>query len=125
MISSDTYGKDPIKTNDIINRINILNNLGFTVVICRSGFYNDNITRLKMDRNYHGRLFFIVGSDALKRIIETTNFSNTYITPLTKTNFIHIKRPGTMDFKIHHQLTVFNLDAVFDYNVSSTMIRGD
>ena len=120
MISTETYKKDPIATADVIRRVNILNKLGYTVVVTRSGYYNENITRLRMDRNFLDQLMFVVGGDTLKKLVDLTDLTEPQ--PLIDVDYFCIKRPG-VEIPDFTPLNVLVEEAVFKVDISSTMVR--
>lgn len=70
MISQEIYQKGIVSHADMTSRVATLNALGFDVVVSKSGFFNQNISYIQ--QKFEQPIVFIVGTDTLNRIFEST-----------------------------------------------------
>lgn len=70
VISSSVYQKGWIQPDDLKNRVSILNDLGYSVIITKDGFFNKNTSYLR--RKFKQPIIYVVGSDTLNRILESS-----------------------------------------------------
>ena len=119
MISLDTYSKAKVDPSEIYKRIQILNRLGYHVIVNRVGFYNDSIKLVQNRTNRN--LVWVAGGDTINRLAEMTNPKIDQ--PVLTADFMVIKRP-TVD--LTENLPFGNVtvqEVVNETNISSTEIR--
>lgn len=70
MISAEIYGKGFVNSAELKSRVDDLNNLGYDVIVSRSGFFNTNIKYI--GNKFRQPIVFGMGSDTLIRIFQST-----------------------------------------------------
>jgi nicotinic acid mononucleotide adenylyltransferase len=70
VISSSVYGKGWINPTELKDRVKILNELGFSVIITKDGYFNKNTEYIR--RKFKQPIVYVVGSDTMNRILESS-----------------------------------------------------
>lgn len=70
VISSSVYQKGWIDPTEILHRTEILNDLGYSVIITKDGFFNKNTEYLR--KKFTQPIIYVVGSDTLNRILDSS-----------------------------------------------------
>jgi nicotinic acid mononucleotide adenylyltransferase len=132
------YNRDITKkicAENLLKRIQILNDLGYTVLIDCLGQYHYSYTSMLNNVNFKNiELNYIMGSDIIKRFLldedvyikeksnkNITDFNNKW----DKCNFHYVCRDGVCDVKKHINIDLLNVKHMdIHYNeISSTQIR--
>ena len=69
-ISVDTYDKGVLNINNLLRRLEMLKKLEIDVLLCKGKYYDDLLKHLRY--RYKGNVIFVLGSDTLERIIDST-----------------------------------------------------
>lgn len=70
VISSSVYQKGWIEPSEILHRAEILNDLGYSVIVTKDGFFNKNTQYLR--KKFKQPIIYVVGSDTLNRILDSS-----------------------------------------------------
>ncbi len=70
VISSSVYQKGWIESEDLKQRVETLNDLGYSVIITKDGYFNKNTAYIR--QKFKQPLIYVVGSDTLNRILESS-----------------------------------------------------
>lgn len=70
MISSSVYQKGWIDPKDLTSRLKILNELGYSVMITKDGYFHKNTEYIRA--KFKQPIVYVVGSDTLNRILESS-----------------------------------------------------
>jgi len=84
VISSSVYQKGWIEPIELKHRVEILNDLGYAVIITKDGYFNKNTEYIR--KKFKQPIVYIVGSDTLNRILES---SYNILNPRESERFIH------------------------------------
>jgi nicotinic acid mononucleotide adenylyltransferase len=84
VISSSIYQKGWVEPEDLKNRVAILNALGYSVIVTKDGFFNHNTEYIR--EKFNQPLVYVVGSDTMNRILES---SYNILNPRKSERFIH------------------------------------
>jgi nicotinic acid mononucleotide adenylyltransferase len=84
VISSSVYQKGWIEPSDLKKRVEALNALGYSVIITKDGYFNKNTSYIR--RKFKQPIVYVVGSDTLNRILES---SYNILNPRESERFIH------------------------------------
>jgi nicotinic acid mononucleotide adenylyltransferase len=81
MISLHTNYKDDNEIKDILKRVELINNLGYPVIVNRFGTFKDAIELLRSE-HFIGDINFVMGSDTFYRLVNDVNekFDNNRLT---------------------------------------------
>lgn len=74
-ISFDTYEKGTTQLDQIVMRVEMLNKLGYPVILFKDGYFANNVNYLRNERNLTGQIIFPLGSDTVNRIVK--HYENT------------------------------------------------
>jgi nicotinic acid mononucleotide adenylyltransferase len=123
-ISMDTFGKNVIFADEVLERAYSLNDLGFDVIILKDALFS-SLHRLLHKKFESVPKIFMAGSDTFNRLITSTHTTlDEFEKAFANTKFVVLDRPGSPlvpeadPFKKHMLI----LDGLTD--LSSTMIRG-
>lgn len=83
VISSSVYQKGWIQADDLKHRVAILNELGYSVIITKDGFFNHNTEYFRY--KFKQPIVYVVGSDTMNRILES---SYNILNPRESKNYI-------------------------------------
>ncbi len=129
MINMNTYQKGVVPSIELENRIKNITELGYSVIISKDGFFNKNMEYIR-SRFPTKKVVFVLGSDTLMRILESSYqfISGNTIVPKFKKDFANakffsIERIGS---DLSHPLPVedhIDRIAVDPSPISSTQIR--
>jgi nicotinic acid mononucleotide adenylyltransferase len=116
-ISTKTYGKDDISTSDLKNRIDMLNKLGYDVLVSKKPMFRDLVDHIRL--KYSDDISLLMGSDTFDRYLDTTPEE-------LSVKYVVFQRPGMLlshdpDKYAHlnHKLTLLPETS----DLSSTQIR--
>lgn len=112
-ISLSTFGKTHNSSENIAKRIELINDLGYGVLICHTPYF-DNLHISLKNAKYNNNIVYVMGMDTATRLDECgyTNFLNR--------KFLIFDRKNSTNKKV--ELT--NSETIsFDMDVSSTKIR--
>lgn len=70
-ISLETYEKGEVDYDDLIDRVSKLNELGYPVVIFKSGWFHANVNTMRV-RGFKQKIVMPLGSDTVNRLLSTT-----------------------------------------------------
>lgn len=92
VISYSTFNKGTVSPQELAFRIKCLNKLGYGVLITSTPFFVETVNILQ-GRNYKGDTYFLVGTDTINRLIESTfnNFATQERVDAFHTNFKECK----------------------------------
>lgn len=112
-ISLSTFGKTHNSSENIAKRIELINDLGYGVLICHTPYF-DNLHISLNNAKYDNNVVYVMGMDTATRLNDCgyTNFSNR--------KFLIFDRKNSTNKKVE----LINSETVtFDMDVSSTQIR--
>lgn len=72
-ISLDTYEKGNVELGLLIERVSMINKLGYPVIIFKEGYFSENVKYLRKYRNISKEIVFPIGSDTVNRIVKYYN----------------------------------------------------
>jgi len=123
MINVETFEKGHQDTDSLLNRIKDLNNLGYPVTISSNGFFAENVKYLK-EKYSKAKIYFIVGSDTVKRILESTHTDlNLFKKDFKDVIFVYNNRVGYLLPDITNLSEFFISLGDYQDSLSSTQIR--
>ena len=137
MISANVYQKGWINSDKLLLRVEMLNDLGYSVLVNKDGYFNNNTAYIR--QKFNRPIIYVVGSDTFNRILNSTykilnNVSNTirsieinkFKADFENVFFVVVNRPNNKlekDVKyVKDYYTVFAEHPDF-YDISSTKIR--
>lgn len=145
LLSISIYNRDPNKQIDVTNllkRIKILNELGYTVLIDSFGMYHNSYTSMIHNVDFKNiDLNYVMGSDIARRFLEDENVYDVetskkqlkydspdiYVSYFNKKwnqcNFFYVSRIANDKINIHPKLENFNYIDIEYKDLSSTSIR--
>lgn len=129
-ISLETYSKGPLEFSHLVDRIKMINKLGYPVIIFNSGFFSENVKVLR-SRYFKNKIILPTGCDTVNRLIESSynNFSkfedvDNFNNDFRNVEFPYIERSGTTTTELIKVVGVkFKKLEVKESNKSSTSIR--
>lgn len=98
-MSRDPFGKQPLDSIELNRRVNALARIGCDSLLFHDGFFLNNHSALR--EYYAGKIYYLVGSDTLERLIDTSFSKDNAKVAAAQMNyafdnagFIHVTRPG-------------------------------
>lgn len=116
-ISTKTYGKFDITVEDLLKRVEMLNALGYDVIISKKPMFRDIVDYIRL--KYQGKITLLMGSDTFDRYLDTTPEE-------LPVDYVVFQRPGML---LNHEPHVYahlshKLTILPEYaEISSTEIR--
>ncbi len=119
-----------IEASNLLKRINILNSLGYDVIINNFGLYHYTYTNFIKHPDFKSNLYFCMGEDILDRFLRdedatytnTIDYVNKFIDKWKKCTFLIADR-NDMNIKIRKEITNIKKISFESNNISSTHIR--
>lgn len=124
-----TYSKDVVDFKTLSQRIKMINELGYPVIVFQRGLFSQNISYLRHNRHFNQTIILPLGSDTANRLIESSysafkelkNRLNFY-TDFDNVLFPYLERPG-YELNKEYKVSLFKELGVETSINSSTLVR--
>lgn len=81
VIGAGTYDKGNNDSYEIMYRVRLCNSAGFDVLVCKGALFFDLAMHLRKDLRFNSPINFVVGSDTMRRIMESYDVKVDHTTP--------------------------------------------
>ncbi len=129
-ISIETYSKGNLDIQNLVRRIEMINKLGYPVIVFRGGYFLRNVSYLRNHRFIKNKIIFPLGSDTVNRLVEVgyKNFKDKiqlkeFYAHFENVEFPYVQRPGVPLDETAKIIPHFKNVGVDESSESSTSIR--
>jgi nicotinic acid mononucleotide adenylyltransferase len=122
MISCDVYDKGRIDVSEMRRRIDMLNTLGYDVVVSKKPLFKDTVEYVR--RRFSGKIVLVMGLDTIERVMLDYSSVNEMVADFAGTEFMLANRtdnPDTIAAYTHEAIHIMN--EAYYLDCSSTKVR--
>lgn len=128
MISVNVFQKGRQNEDSVLNRIELLNELGYPVIVCSKPFFKDNINFIRNKFDSSKKIILAMGLDTVNRLMDDYKTNDFYDLAKMKEDFKNINifcfnRNGSNINEFIKDESIFYFETTEFEEISSTKIR--